>query len=306
MSATITENVLEGLLAIHRYRFLSVDQFARASCLKASHVRDVLRTFERKSLLGSIGNVGLRGGAKAPKLYHLTRSGYAAMLEAGGLLEDEIGAYRKAHTANRWTPVMAHRLATIDLLLAAEEGLHAHARYRLVATFHEYRREKKGRHGDQPETSDFVAEEEVSENRIVPDAAFILENLETGTRGLFFIETDRGTERLSRGSPGGYSISDKFRLYERYLKGGRFAGTYSAYGSFRFFTVLFVTTTADRIANTRRVSAALDPELHAYFKLAPFEEAKDNFFHPIWWNRDARDPARAGLVKDYAPEPEGG
>ncbi len=297
MAETVSSNTLAGLLAIHRYRFLSVDQFARASDLRPSHVRDVLRVFERKAILGSIGNVGLRGGSKAPKLYYLTRSGYQTMLDAGGLFTEEVGQFRKAHTSTKWTPVMAHRMATIDVLLAAENALKNSDTYRVVDTRHEYRRVKRGRHGDQPETSDFVAKEEISENRVVPDAAFVIERFDTSTRGLFLVELDRGTERLSRGSPSGYSISDKFQLFERYLTGGRFAQRYSDLGEFQFFTLLFVTTTETRIANTRHVCSALSPALHPYFKLATIEDVRDRFLEPIWWGRDAIDDTQTPLLK---------
>ena len=40
------------------------------------------------------------------------------------------------------------------------------------------------------ETTDFVAEEEISENKIVPDGAFIIENLTSNKRALFFLEMD--------------------------------------------------------------------------------------------------------------------
>jgi hypothetical protein len=285
-------------MAIHRYRLLSVDQFSRASDLKPSHIRDVLRVFERKKLLGSIGNVGLRGGAKAPKLYYLTRSGYEAMIDAGGLSEDDVGSYVRAHTSTRWTPIMAHRMATIDLLLAAETGVRELDDYRLVQCFHEYRRVRRGRDQLQPETSDYVAKPFGSETRIVPDAAFILENIQTGNRGLFFVETDRGTERLTSGSDGSYSIVGKFKLYDQYLTGGRFADTYAEHGNFQFFTLLFVTTTEKRIANARSASMRLTEHLHPYFKLATFEDAQQRLLAPIWWSRDVRDPIRAGLIKN--------
>ena len=44
--------------------------------------------------------------------------------------------------------------------------------------------------------SDYVADEQVSDNRIVPDAAFIIENIETNKRSLFFLEMDMTTERI--------------------------------------------------------------------------------------------------------------
>ncbi len=255
-AASITPASLQGLLAIHRYRLLSVDQFAKASGLKTSHVRDVLRVFERKKFLGSIGNVGLRGGSKAPKLYYLTRSGFQAMLDAGGLFSEDIGGYVRPHTSTGWTPVMAHRMTTIDLLIAAETGLVESPDYRLVRTFHEYRRITQGK-TQVPETSDYVAEPFDSSTRIVPDAAFICENQATGNRGLFLLESDRGTERLTSGAEGSYSVIDKFRLYERYLRSGRFVERYQEAGGIRFFTVLFVTTSQERIQNARLASGML-------------------------------------------------
>src|SRR3712207_7393856 len=42
------------------------------------------------------------------------------------------------------------------------------------------------------ETTDYVAKEEISDNKLVPDAAFILENTDTQKRALFFVEMDQG------------------------------------------------------------------------------------------------------------------
>lgn len=157
-----------------------------------------------------------------------------------------------------------------------------------------------------PETSDFVSDDERPENRIVPDAVFALENLETGARGLFCLETDRGTERLTSGAEGSYSVLEKFRLYERYLRGGRFAARYAGEGTFRHFTLLFVTTSWERIANIRQLSSRLDPELHPYFKLGLFSEAVSDLCDPIWVSRDARDETRTGIVRERASQPARG
>jgi hypothetical protein len=65
----------------------------------------------------------------------------------------------------------------------------------MVATFLEYRRVKRGTRVER-ETTDYVAKEQTSDPRIIPDAAFILENIESGKRALFFLEMDMGTERI--------------------------------------------------------------------------------------------------------------
>ena len=293
---TLSPAVTEGLLALHRYRLLSVAQVATASGLKPSYLRDILRVLERKRYLGSIGNVGLRGGSKAPKLYFLNRSGYDLLRDGCGLEESHLGEFVKPHSGPKWTPIMAHRMATIDLLLAVETGLRDRPNYELITTFHEYRRVKRGTTA-QPETSDYVAAPEAAGNRIVPDAGFVLENCQTGKRGLFFIETDRGTMRLTRGAEGSYSVAGKFALYERYLRGLRFADTYGPYGVFSFFTVLFATTTQGRLENARLASADLDHNLHPYFRLATLEIGTHSFFDPIWLSRDVRDKRHGTLIK---------
>jgi hypothetical protein len=63
-----------------------------------------------------------------------------------------------------------------------------------------------------------VAAEETSENRIVPDAGFILENVETGRRGLFF-------NKRSPPQGAGYWPSGQLRRRKRrgmYPKGFKF------------------------------------------------------------------------------------
>ena len=102
----------------------------------------------------------------------------------------------------------------------------------LARTFVEYRRVRRSTRIAR-ETTDFVAREETPENRIIPDAAFVLENLETQRRGLFFLEMDMATERIVTRITHDRRVTLRYKIeqYDRYLTGGRFAETYKGCGS---------------------------------------------------------------------------
>jgi hypothetical protein len=70
----LTEDAMLGLFFIQRYRFLTIDQFARAAGMKRPAASDRLRELERHGVLGHFGNIGMPGYGKTPKVYFLTRS----------------------------------------------------------------------------------------------------------------------------------------------------------------------------------------------------------------------------------------
>jgi Replication-relaxation len=240
---TLTEKATAGLFCVQRYRFLTIDQFARASGLHYITAANKLRFFQQHGLLGHFGNTGVRGNGKTPKAYFLTRKGFE--------------------------------------FLAAESAIPAELRI-------------------VPETSDYVDAEESSENKIIPDAAYILENRETKRRALFFLEMDMGTERITTAFVGNKQsvLHHKFSQYDRYLKSMRFTQTYKEYGEFRSFTMLFVTQQAARIENTRRELLDLPQELSGYYRLTTFDEAMGDFLGSIWKSRLATDVARYALVRE--------
>jgi hypothetical protein len=69
VSLTLTESAAVGLFFIQRYRFLTIDQFARAADLNRSTAADQLRFFERHGMLGYFGNTGLAGHGKTPACF---------------------------------------------------------------------------------------------------------------------------------------------------------------------------------------------------------------------------------------------
>jgi Replication-relaxation len=146
----------------------------------------------------------------------------------------------------------------------------------------EYRMVKKGSFVVR-ETMDFVANDEVSENKLVPDAAVVLENCETNRRRLYFLEIDMGSERIVSRSAGDTrsTIKYKFGQYDRYLHSRRYAQTYGAYGEFRSFNLLFVTQSGERIDNIRREIQDFPQNHAAYYRFATFDAAMDDFFGPI-------------------------
>ena len=128
--------------------------------------------------------------------------------------------------------------------------------------FVQYRRVKRGNQIVN-ETMDYVGTPESAENKIIPDAAFILENVQTKKRALFFLEMDMATERIITASPFNKqtSLHRKFYQYDRYLKSFRYTKTYQEFGEFRLFLMLFVTLQEARIENIRRELADLPDEL---------------------------------------------
>lgn len=295
---TLTPPTVLGLFFIQRYRFLTIVQFARASGLSTHRAEDVLRALELHGMLGHFGHVRIPGHGKTPKAYYLKRKGWELLRRESDIPDELLGSYVEPHLEASWSPQMYHRLRLIDLVIALEVGMRGRSHLNLVRTFVEYRRVKRGGRVAR-ETTDFVAAEETPENRIIPDAAFVLENVETGRRALFFLEMDMATERIVTQISNDRRVTLRYKIeqYDRYLTGGRFAQTYASFGEFRFFTLLFVTYGEERIDNIRRAVADLPAELHQYYRFSTFEAAHENFLGPIWKARAISDTGLYPLVR---------
>lgn len=297
-SFTLTDKTTLGLFFIQRYRFLTIAQFARAGDINHSTATDQLRFFERHGLLGHFGNTGIPGYGKTPKVYYLTRKGWELLHAESDIPPEILGTHTEIHINARWSPQMYHRLHTVDLLISAELAIRIRPHLTMVKTFLEYRRVKKGNHIVK-ETTDYVGVEEKSENRIVPDAAFIIENVETKKRALFFVEMDMTTERIvsyiTRDSR--ITLHYKISQYDRYLKSLRYKQTYAAYGDFNFFTLLFVTLNEERINNIRRELTDLPIELSQYYRLTTYAQAMGDFLGQIWVSRTPSDNQLYPLVR---------
>jgi hypothetical protein len=294
---SLSAGTLAGIYFIHKYRFLTIDQFAKVANLSSDHARKVLHKLEARGAVGYFGFVSIPGHGRTPKVYYLKRKGFEYLRNEGGIDEDELGAFTEAHQEVSWSPQMYHRLRLLDLVIGLETQVRDRPHLELIETFIEYRR-VSGTH--YRETSDYVAEPFTSETRIVPDGAFVLENRETNRRGLFFLEMDMGSERIvaKASQDTRATVTGKMVQYDRYLTSGRFAKRYETQGDFTLATILFVTYGAPRIEAIRSACAPLPLALHGYYRLAEFGQAVADFLGPVWKSRDPGDALVYGLVKD--------
>jgi hypothetical protein len=296
---TLTENATVGLFCIQRYRFLTIDQFARIASLHRSTAVGKLRLFEEQGFLGHFGNIGMRGYGKTPKAYFLTKKGWEFLRQESEIPEEVLGAYKEIKIEASWSPQMYHRLRTVDLLISLEVAVRNRPHLSLLKTFLDYRRLKRGERIVQ-ETTDYVDAEESAENKIIPDAACILENTTSKRRALFFLEMDMATERITTSFIGNKQtvLHQKFSQYDRYLKSFRYTKTYAEYGDFRSFTLLFVTLQETRVENTRRELQDLPQDLSVYYRLTTFNEAMGDFLSAIWKSRLLSDTTIYPLVRE--------
>lgn len=290
--------MLAALDAICRYRYLTINQVAVISELRPKSASDLLLRLERRKLLASFGNVGIRGYGKTPKLYYLTKRGYGLLAEELEAQDRPVPPYREINITSRWSPIMFHRIDTLDVLAAAERDVRRLSAYRLVGTLVEHRREKiAGRW--QRETTDYVAEPFCAETKIVPDAGFAIEHSASGKRALFLVELDRATTRLTTGQldPDVATFNAKLAQYDRYLGSGRVKDRYPELGSFNGFRLLVVTTTAKHIDNMRRAAASLAPDFHQFYRFSTLTPVRQNLLHDGWLSRDHADHTNYALIK---------
>ncbi len=295
----LTEQTLIALRFIHEYRYLTVNQVAQVTGLRPKSASEMLLRLERQKLLSHFGNVGVRGYGKTPKVYYLTKRGHALLAEESEFAGEPVSPYKPINVSSRWSPQMYHRIATLDVMMALERGIMERPAYSLPATLIEYRRHKDGNNWIG-ETTDFVAEPLSSENRIVPDAGFVLENATTGARALFLIEVDLGTETQSSAVAEHVRSSFKHKIeqYDRYLAGGRYRDRYKAWGEFRYFTVLIITNSDGRLRNMRRVLSELPDRLHQYYRLSTLDRVCGNLFHSEWCGRNENDHNTYRLIQE--------
>jgi len=296
---TLSETSLAGLFFIQRYRFLTTPQFARVTGQHYSTAASQLRQFAHTGILGFFGNTRLAGNGKTPKAYYLTRKGYELLCEESEILPEVLGTYKEVKVEARWAPQMYHRLATVDLLIALEIAVRKRAHLAIGQTFLEYRRLKRGNQIIS-ETMDYVDSQATPENKIIPDAAFILENIQSKRRALFFLEVDMATERIISASSLNRqtTLYRKFSQYDRYLKSSRYTQTYKEYGEFPSFTMLFVTLNDTRIENIRQELHSLSEDLSAFYRFTTFDVAIGDILGAIWKSRSLTDTSVYPLVRE--------
>ena len=299
MPLHLTAQMALGLFFTQRYRFLTIDQFARAAGMRRETAGNQLRGLQTAGILGHFGNTGLGGQGKTPKVYYLTRKGWEFLRRESGIEEELIGAYREIHTEASWSPVMYHRLRTVDCLISGEVAVRNRSTLSMVQTFMEYKRVRKQGNLIRA-TTDFVADPPISDNRIIPDGAFIIENIETGKRALFFVEMDMATMRITSAITRDKRLSlyHKVSQYDRYLQSLRYRQTYRQWGDFSFFTLLFVTFGQTRIDNIRQSLVALPAQLSAYYRFTEYKAAMGDFLGAIWKARNAGDSRLYSLVRE--------
>lgn len=296
---SLSDAGLTALRFISAYRYLSVSQVATITGLRPKSVSEMLLKMERQKLLGFFGNTGVRGYGKTPKVYFLTKTGHSLLEAECAHMGVEIEPYRQVSVNSRWSPMMYHRLATLDVMMALERDCADLSGYQLVRTFVEYRREKLSGNWRR-ETTDYVERPEVPANRIVPDAGFILENVESGKRALFLIEVDCGMERLTTKQADALPQSFSFKLnqYDRYLASKRVQKRYEAWGDFGSFVLLIITDSAARVNNMRHaLTAECDARFHRFYRFSTLNEVTASILHSNWLSRDSADTNAYSLIR---------
>jgi hypothetical protein len=102
--AILSTGSMVGLFFIQRYRFLTINQFAKIANFSYYHAAEVLRTLEHQGVVGHFGHVRLPGQGKTPKVYYLRRKGWDILRAESGLPEEMIGSYAEVHQDVAWSP----------------------------------------------------------------------------------------------------------------------------------------------------------------------------------------------------------
>src|SRR4051812_23369774 len=134
-SRTITTGTLTGLSFMHKYRFLTVAQFAKIANFSNYHAADVLRSLERWGHIGYFGYTGIPGHGKTPKVYYVKRKGWEMLCSESPEFEELSSAFTEVSKETTWTPQMYHRLKIIDNMISLEIAIRLRPHITMVKAF---------------------------------------------------------------------------------------------------------------------------------------------------------------------------
>jgi hypothetical protein len=291
-----SDDDLVMLFYLQKYNFLTINQAVRA----IDNDRSYQVVGRRLRAMADTGYVGFFGGhkvgfANVPKVYYLTKKGFEFLLDNEMPLE-LLGSYKEKSNPS-WSSQTKHRLFLVDVFLSLESGVRRNQHLDLVKVFLEYNRVKEGNRVVF-ETTDFVSDKETSENKIVPDGAFVLKSLRTNNRVLFFVEMDMGTEGvISRVSKDiNVNLYERIKKYDKYLVSGNYVRKYKLLGNFDHFVLLFITLSEKRMENIRGKLFDLPDKFHQYYMFNTYDVVVNDFFNNQWRVRSVEDNNGYGLL----------
>jgi len=222
------------------------------------------------------------GEGSADYVYCLTELGEDFLLNRG-VLDDEGSArpQRNGRPKNSW--LLQHHLGINDFWIALE-GACRNSGLRLASFIPEYYGERTEKGGFRRIVSDTAPDLRQPGGKIslIPDAVFVLER--AGKQALFFLEIDRGTEKVR--SDRYFSFTDKVRAYLSYYK----AQGFKRWGQqFKGFRVLVVTNSEERLRSLVSATGQLGVQTLLWFTV----ESKVRGGNPLsgMWHL----PGREGL-----------
>lgn len=284
------------LFYLQKYGLLTIKQAVEAIDNKRSYqnIGRRLRSMADNGFVDFFGGHRV-GFINVPKVYFIKKKGYELLID--NELPLELLGNFKERSSPSWSAQMKHRLHLVDVLLSLEKGVRQLEDLDLVKVFLEYNRIKKNK-GTIAETTDYVADDERAENKIVPDGVFILKSLKTGNRVLFLVEMDMGTETIvSRISKNvNLPLYERIKKYDRYLMSGNYAKKYEVWGKFDYFILVFITLSEKRMENIRKELFDLPSEFHEYYMFNTYDVVVNNFFNQEWRMRSVEDNQKYGLL----------
>ena len=258
-------------------RMATIEQFAHASSLSKKHAGDFLHFHYRHGHLGMCGGRSYDGHGRVPKVYYFTRKGWKHFTEE----EINLGEFVNVKPKKPWTQTLPHRLQIVSNYQDLGTGLALSRRGWINDVLFDFRTAKY-RGKTRKETTDFVSDQMANDTKIVPDAAMhISRSLEQS--GLFFLETDMGTELLNPSPATDQTLLAKIRQYERYYDSGHYQDRYRNWGNFSAFFLLIATK---RREHAKKIAFLKDEELHIsnqFMLVSTHEEIRRDPFDKVWW-----------------------
>ncbi len=178
------------------------------------------------------------------------RYAYPVLLKEGGKGEFVY------HVGKKPKLVYSKVLHTIELnkiRIAFEKACEMNEKIKLIDFLPEYKGKVENGKINRLVEQEVLIADGMEKTTLIPDAVICLENMENSKKGLFYLEVDLGTEKITTGNKKDYSLMKKMLVYKEYVKDEKYKKYNDIYNyTFKGVRVLSVMDSSTRIRSLRR------------------------------------------------------